>query len=276
MGSRNGFLYNILRSLISNAIQEVLLFETQLKSEKALTNYAAELARTNTELIRSNKELELFAYAASHDLQEPLRMIKSYLQLIQRRYQHKLDKNADEFIWFAMDGANRMEMMIGDLLAYSRITTQVKPFERCDCKEILLEVLTNLQVSIKESEAIVTYDNLPVLVGDRNQLWRVFQNLIANAIKFRSDKPPHVHVGVQKKEKEWEFAVRDNGIGIPQEAYERIFMIFQRLHTHKEYKGMGIGLALCKKIIEHHNGRIWVYSVIGSGSSFFFTLPDRF
>jgi signal transduction histidine kinase len=275
MGPRNGKLYNNLRYLISNAVEQVLLFETEQKTEQALANYTLELARANTELVRSNKELEFFAYAASHDLLEPLRMVKSYLELLDKRSHHKLDKTELEFMGFALNGAERMQLMIGDLLAYARVTTQSKPFEVFDCGELLQEVLGTLKVTIEEQGAVITYTDLPVLSADKKQLGHVFQNLIANAIKFRSASPPCIHVKACYKEREWEFAVSDNGIGIPAAHCERIFMIFQRVHSRHEYKGTGIGLAICKKIIEQHNGRIWVSSEVGKGSTFYFTLPDR-
>jgi PAS domain S-box-containing protein len=226
-------------------------------------------------LERSNQELEQFAYVASHDLQEPLRMVTSYMQLLARRYQGQLDADADAFIAFAVDGANRMKNLIDDLLAYSRIGTRGKALAPVDSGALLAQVLTDLQFTIEESRAKITYDPLPTVVADRSQLAQVFRNLVGNAFKFRSDQPPVVHISVARQEDDWVFSVHDNGIGIDPEYGERIFVIFQRLHNREEYPGTGIGLAICKKIVERHGGRIWVESEPGYGSIFHFTLPFR-
>jgi light-regulated signal transduction histidine kinase (bacteriophytochrome) len=233
------------------------------------------LKQTMVDLERSNKDLEQFAYVASHDLQEPLRMMSSYMQLIEQRYKSKLDADADEFIMYAVDGASRMQSMIDDLLAYSRVGTRGKPFEQTDSAAVLDQVLANLKVVIEESGAVVTHDALPTGMTDISQLAQVFQNLIDNAIKFRSDKPPEVHVGVEERGDEWVFSVRDNGIGIAPEYHERIFQVFQRLHGRGEYPGTGIGLAICKRIAERHGSRIWVESEPGKGSTFYFTIYER-
>ena len=224
------------------------------------------------ELDRSNKELGQFAYVASHDLQEPLRMVSSYTQLLARRYQGKLDANADEFIAYAVDGANRMQRLINDLLAYSRVGTRGKEFEPTDCAAAFDLALANLQAATVENGAVVTRDPLPTLMADKLQIGQLFQNLIGNAVKYHGAEPPRVHVSAERKGDDWVFSVRDNGIGIDPQYAERIFVIFQRLHTREEYPGTGIGLAICKKIVERHGGRIWMESQLGSGTTFYFTI----
>ncbi len=231
------------------------------------------LKKKTEELARSNEDLEQFAYVASHDLQEPLRTVTSYVQLLARRYQGKLDSDADEFIGFAADGAIRMWKLINDLLAYSRVGTQGKELSPTDSEAVLAQSVDDLKVAIKENEALVTHDPLPVVMADRPQFGQLFQNLIGNAIKFRGNEPPRVHVSASRNGNGWTFSVRDNGIGIAEEYSERIFIIFQRLHTRQEYAGTGIGLAICKKIVERHGGRIWVKSEIGKGATFYFILP---
>lgn len=225
------------------------------------------------ELARSNAELEQFAYISSHDLQEPLRMIASYLQLLQRKYQGKLDDKADKYIYFAVDGASRMQNLINDLLEFSRVTTKAREFEPTDCKSILKQVVFDLEVSIKENEAHVSYDSLPVVMADSSQLTQVFQNLISNAIKFRSEKTPEIEISAKKKDNQWLFAVQDNGIGVDPKFSERIFEVFKRLNKRDEYPGTGIGLSICKKIVERHGGQIWIEAEPGKGSIFYFTLP---
>jgi PAS domain S-box-containing protein len=234
------------------------------------------LVKTMGELKRSNDELQQFAYVASHDLQEPLRMVASYTQLLAKRYKGRLDSDADEFIAYAVDGSNRMQGLIQDLLAYSRVGTTGKPLREISSEQALKEALTNLRVTVQESEAVVTHDSLPAITTDDTQLVQVFQNLVGNAIKYRSAEVPRVHVSVAKNGgKEWIFSVGDNGLGIDPQYFERIFVLFQRLHGREEFKGTGIGLAICKKIVERLGGRIWVESQPERGSTFYFTLPER-
>ena len=230
------------------------------------------LARQAQELARSNAELEHFAHVASHDLQEPLRMMASFARLLQRRYQAQLDADADEFIAYIVDGAVRMQRLISDLLAYARIGQRGKEFALTDCAAVVDAAWRNLRAAIEESGAVLTCGPLPSVIGDETQLVQLFQNLLGNAIKFRSDTP-HIHVGAERRESHWLFWVQDNGIGIEPPHVERIFLIFQRLHTRAKYPGTGIGLAICKKILERHGGRIWVESEWRKGSTFYFTLP---
>ena len=232
-----------------------------------------ELMRRTKELSRSNKELEQFAYVASHDLQEPLRMVASYTQLIAQRYHGKLDADADEFIHYAVDGATRMQAIINDLLALSRVSTRSTAFSRVDAKSALGQALANLRLVIGETGAVIACDSLPTLHADGSQLAQLFQNLVGNAIKFHGSNPPHVEIGAELQDEEWVFHVRDNGIGIAPEYFERIFLMFQRLHTKNEYPGTGIGLTICKKIVERHGGRIWIESEQGKGTTFYFTIP---
>ena len=233
------------------------------------------LQKANEDLARSNSELERFAYVASHDLQEPLRMVTSYLQLLERRYKARLDGDALEFINYAVDGSNRMKTLINDLLAYSRVGTHSKEHIPTDLEAVLGQVLQILQTSVEEANAEITHDPLPVVMGDEGQLEQLFQNLVGNAIKFHGDEAPRVHIGVKKEEQGWLFSVRDNGIGIDPQFYERIFIIFQRLHNREEYAGTGIGLAISKRIVEKHGGRIWIESEPGKGSTFYFTIPNK-
>jgi len=217
--------------------------------------------------------LEQFAHVASHDLQEPLRMVTNYVQLLAQRYKGKLDTDADEFIGFAVDGAIRMWKLINDLLIYSRVGMPGKELESADCEAVLNQSLNNLKVAIEEKGTVVTHDPLPTVMADNLQMGQLFQNLIGNAIKFRGNEPPRIHVSASRKGNVWTFSVRDNGIGIAPEYAERIFIIFQRLHGRKEYDGTGIGLAICKRIVERHGGRIWAESEVGKGATFYFTLP---
>ncbi len=232
-----------------------------------------ELARKVEELARSNAELEQFAYVASHDLQEPLRMVASFTQLLAHRYKGKLDADADEFIGFAVDGATRMQQLIQDLLSYSRVTTKGQSFRLIDAKAPCDNALENLQTSIKDSNAVVNVGPLPAVLADPRQLMQLFQNLIGNAVKYRNDRTPEIHVAAKPNGDQWVFSVQDNGIGIAPQHSERIFQMFQRLHTTNEYQGTGIGLAICRKIVERHGGKIWVEAQPGKGSTFVFTIP---
>lgn len=235
-----------------------------------------ELARRAADLARSNADLEHFAYIASHDLQEPLRAVAGFTDLLARRYKGRLDKDADEFIDFALSGANRMKQLVNDLLAYSRVGTKAKAFAPTDCGAAFDQAIRNLAITIEEHYASIRVTNpFPIVMADKTQLIQVFQNLIANAIKFHGSEPPRIDVSAEKKDGEWLFCVRDNGIGIDPRHVDRIFAVFQRLHSQQEYPGTGIGLAICKKIVERHGGRIWVDSQPGRGSSFYFTLPPE-
>jgi PAS domain S-box-containing protein len=235
--------------------------------------FEIELARKAEELARSNAELEQFAYVASHDLQEPLRMVASYTQLLERRYKGKLDADADDFIGFAVDGANRMQQLIQDLLSYSRVTTRGKALCLTQTEAACNAAVQNLQQSIKEANASVRVGALPSVQADATQLTQLFQNLIGNAIKYRNERKPEIQVAARLDGSDWIFTVHDNGIGIEPQYFDRIFKMFQRLHTRKEYSGTGIGLAVCRKIVERHGGRIWVESEPGQGSTFHFSLP---
>jgi signal transduction histidine kinase len=234
-----------------------------------------ELARSNAALEESNRELQQFAYIASHDLQEPLRMVASYCDLLKRRYHGQLDEDADDFINFALDGAARMQTLIRDLLEYSRLQTEARPYEDTDCGTLVADVIKNLAVSIQAAGATVTFDSLPTVTGSPSQLAAVFQNLIENAIKYHGPEPPNVHVSAERKNEQCVFAVRDNGIGIDARHIDRIFTVFRRLHSHDEIPGTGIGLAICKRAVERHGGQIWAESQLGGGSTFYFTIPLR-
>ncbi|HEY8239877.1 MAG TPA: ATP-binding protein [Kiritimatiellia bacterium] len=233
------------------------------------------LQKTVQELNRSNAELENFAYIASHDLQEPLRAVSSFVQLLKRKYAGKLDADADEYISFAVSGSQRMQTLIQDLLAYSRVGKATKPFERVDCNAVMASVLADAAPVMKESGAEITCGKLPAVVGDETQLAQVFQNLVSNALKFRQEGPPRIHVDARRHNGAWQFSVQDNGIGIDAQYFDKIFVIFQRLHGRGTYQGTGIGLAICKKIVERHGGTIWVESEPGKGSTFKFTVPER-
>lgn len=253
--------------------------DDQKRAEAAIRRSQEELERAveerTRELSRSNAELEQFAYVASHDLQEPLRMVASYTQLLSDRYHGRLDADADEFIGYAVDGAKRMQALINDLLTYSRAGATTEPHDEVDCEVVLRKTLDNLRVAIQESGAEIHAGHLPVVWGDAMQLGQVIQNLIGNAIKFRGPDPVKVHISAVELEDAWRFAVSDNGIGVDPKYAERIFVLFQRLHSRDEFPGTGIGLTLCRKIVQHHGGELWLESTPGKGSTFVFTIRKR-
>jgi signal transduction histidine kinase len=251
---------------IRTALQNKELHDRKQEAEQKQQEYLRELKR-------SNAELEQFAYVASHDLQEPLRMVASYTELLAERYRGKLDPQADKFIGYAVDGARRMQGLIRDLLAFARVSSKAKPLQPTDSEEVLERVLNDLRPVMEKAGAKVTHTKLPMVNADNSQLGQVLQNLIGNAIKFRGKTPPQVEVSAEFVDEMWKFAVADNGIGIPQEVGDRIFQMFQRLHTREEYEGSGIGLAIAKRIVERHGGRIWFDSKPGEGTTFRFTLP---
>jgi signal transduction histidine kinase len=254
------------------AEQEAVRLNAEL--EQRVTERTAELREANENLIRSNADLERFAYVASHDLQEPLRMISAYVDLLARRYEGKLDKDADDYIRFAIEGASRMRLLISDLLSYSRTGMQTLHLAPTDLEKVLETVLDNLRILCEEARAEIVHEPLPVVSGDQAGLMLVLQNLLSNAIKFRQpDLPPRVRVAAHRNGEEWRFVVEDNGIGFDGQYADRIFEIFQRLHSAGAYPGTGIGLAISKRVIEAHGGRMWAESAEGAGSKFWFSLP---
>jgi signal transduction histidine kinase len=277
-GEALGFLlllvagYFIQREMIQRKKAENEVRALNADLERRVAERTAELAERAKELARSNVELQQFAYVASHDLQEPLRTISSFTQLLAKRYRDQLDDKAREFIGFAVDGCKRMQTLINDLLAFSRVGTHGRPPTPVRCDELVDRVLKSLRVAIDDSGAAISRDPLPTVRGDEVQLGQLFQNLVGNALKFRGPQRPKIHIGCEVTEAGWKISVRDNGIGIPEEHHERIFVIFQRLHNRNQYPGTGIGLAICKKIAERHGGRIWVEPTAGGGSTFCFTI----
>jgi PAS domain S-box-containing protein len=263
-----------LEELVKQRTCELEAANKQLRQEVAARGVAEEaLLRAAEDLKRSNLDLEQFGYVASHDLQEPLRAVAGYVSLLEHRFPEKVDAKMREYIAGAAEGATRMEQLITDLLAFSRLSTDGRTFAEANVGAALDTALRNLQFSIRAANAAVTSDPLPTLRVDESQIVQLFQNLIANALKFRSERPPRVHIGVRLEEGRWVFRVEDNGIGIDPQHSERIFQVFQRLHTRKVYPGTGIGLAICKKIVERHGGKIWVESQPGQGSTFCFSIP---
>ncbi len=257
-------------------MQGIVMDVTARNEAQEVLKQQEKLERRSAELKRSNDELQQFAYIAAHDLQEPLRMVASYTQLLSNRYKGRLDSDADEFIAFAVDGAHRMQLLIGDLLAYCRVGTKGKELRDVSGEAALEQALLNLQGAIQESGGEVTHDPLPSVVADGAQLVQLFQNVVGNAIKYRSADLPRVHVSAKKNGgNEWIFSIQDNGLGIDPQYFDKIFVMFQRLHGRQEFSGTGIGLTVCKKIAERHGGRMWVESELGKGSTFYFTLPER-
>ena len=226
-------------------------------------------------LRRSNDDLQQLAYVASHDLKEPLRMVTSYLQLLRERNMGSLDERSSEYMRFALEGATRMRQMIDNLLIYARVETQDRPFVQVDMEEVLAVTLKDLSLSIKESGATLCHDGLPMVRGDVSQLVVLLENLVSNAIKYRGERAPQINISAQANDDEWVFSIQDNGIGIKPEHKNRLFQMFQRLHTREEYEGTGMGLALSRRIVEHHGGRIWFESVYGKGTTFYFTIPKQ-
>lgn len=268
------------RPVTSAALISVLQMALQARQRQReirdlLASLEQRVADRTMQLERSNQDLEQFAFAASHDLQEPLRMVTGFVQLLREKYKDQLDEQAQEYIAYTFDGATRMSAMITDLLAYSRATSEGITPEPLDLQSVLEQVMDNLRASIEESEAVIVADAMPTVTADAAQMRQLFQNLIGNALKFRVEgRMPVVHIGATRKAGEWIFQVKDNGIGIDPQQLDRVFVVFQKLHPSQEYSGSGIGLAICKKIVERHGGRLWVESIVGEGSTFYFTLPS--
>ena len=243
------------------------------QNENMLVQLNNSLGKRARELAESNADLERFAYVASHDLQEPLRMVTSFLQLLNKRYKDKLDQKAHEYINYAVDGAERMKKLILDLLEYSRVNSSQIEKEEVDLDEIIEDVRFMYKKTLHDTSGVINSTTFPVVKGNKTQISQLFQNLIGNALKYRGDEPPVVSISWEEDNKYYKFAITDNGIGIDPKFYNKIFVIFQRLHNREQYSGTGIGLAICKKIIDKHGGKIWVSSATGQGSTFYFTLP---
>jgi len=247
--------------------------EKQAALNEEVVSQAQKIAENNAALKNSNDELKQFAYVASHDLQEPLRKVNSFCQLLSNEYGDQLDENAKSYIRYAVDGATRMRNLVADLLDYSRVETQGRPLAPTDASDACSEAIEILQAAIEESGAKITVQQLPTIQADQAQLVRLFQNLIGNSIKYRGDSPPEICISLEERVHDWIISVRDNGIGMEPQYYERIFVMFQRLHARDEYTGTGIGLAICKRIVDRLWGHIWVESEIGNGSTFFISVP---
>ncbi|OIB58321.1 sensor histidine kinase [Natrialba sp. SSL1] len=263
---------SLIDDIIDAPMDRTLLFR-RLNSLLVRREQSKDLLHYISQLEASNQSLEQFAYAASHDLQEPLRMVSSYLQLIERRYGNEFDEDGEEFLAFAIDGADRMRSMIDALLEYSRIDTEGDPLTPTELDDVLADVRQDLQVKIDEHDAQIESESLPTVAGDADQLRQLFQNLLSNAIEYSGQERPEIRITAERTDSEWQLSIHDSGIGIRAEDQERIFEVFQRLHSHEERSGTGIGLALCKRIVERHDGRIWVESKPGEGATFTFTLP---
>ena len=271
---RKAITINLVRIPIEDATSnstKLLYVAQNITNRKQIEQ---QLTESNAELLKSNQELEQFAYVASHDLREPLRMVISFTQLLAQRYQNRLDDEADTIIGFAVDGAKRMEILIEDLLLYSRVGKNTKPLQVVDCNLVVQKVLSNLQLLIQENNAVIVVQSLPHIVADESQLIQLFQNLIDNAITYRSESDPLIEIDAVSNGQQWLFSVKDNGIGINTKYSHRIFKVFQRLHPKEKYSGTGVGLAICKKIVERYGGNIWVESELGKGSIFWFTLSN--
>jgi len=243
------------------------------QANESLAEANSRLRGTSTELARSNAELQEFAYVASHDLQEPLRAVAGCVHLLEERCRGRLDATEAELIGHTIDGAMRMQTLIEDLLTLSRVGTHGTSFEKTDMNQVLSWALSNLARALRESGGEVIPEALPTVLADRTQMMQLLQNLIGNSLKFRRERPPRIQVGAERRDAVWQFWVRDNGIGIEAQYFEKIFRPFQRLHTRREYPGTGIGLAVCKKIVARHGGRIWLDSEVGLGTTFYFTIP---
>ncbi|MDD5241082.1 MAG: ATP-binding protein [Sulfuricella sp.] len=263
-----------LEAHVAERTRELRETAESLQQEIALTHITENILKESmAQLSRSNADLEQFAYIASHDLQEPLRMVASFVQLLARRYHDKLDQDAHDFIGYAVEGVTRMQRLIDDQLTYALVGIDNSQLETVDCNQVLAEVLTNLKPLIEEHHAAITQDVLPGIPLIYSQFSQLLQNLIGNAIKFHGERAPQIHIGARLDDNHWIFSVRDNGIGIAPEYFDKIFLIFKRLHSREKYPGTGIGLAICKRIAERHHGRIWVESELGKGSTFYFTIP---
>ncbi len=261
------------KALIRQRHAVLNIMEDLKKTKEDVENAERKLRQQTAELTRSNEELEQFAYVASHDLQEPIRKIVGFSQLFEKKFAGQIDATSKEYIGFVVDGAKRMQALIQDLLQFSRVGRSELKLEPCDLNEVVKEAIDNLQATIEENKAKIIWSGLPTLSVHRIQMVQLFQNLIGNGVKYRREADPEIHIGADLKDRTWEFSVKDNGIGIESEFYDRLFVIFQRLHPKNKYSGTGIGLAVCKKIVQRHGGQIWVESIPGKGSIFKFTLP---